>query len=202
MKLFNLGNNRLDESLEQTNSSQLNEDATIATQHQEVARPDIPEHVFIETTKPKQQNSAEVSARQAICDLQTLYRHLEKNLEKKGYEDALINPDSSYMEAHIKFINNDLSLLISKIKTYYSGYLHTIDFHLETRERSGMVETVDELRSHKATILEEVKIVSRIEEEALSGTGPSQNLILSYRKGFQNGFAAITYNTILSQRNI
>lgn len=165
--------------------------------------PEIPERIFIEKAKPRTRQSMEQEeAKQSVNDLQTLYRYLEQDLEKKGYEDALINPDTSYMNEHVQFISNELSLLIAKVNTYYSGYIRTIDFHIETRKRSGMLETVDELLSHKATVLEEISKVTEIENESKAQTGISQNIILSYKKGFRNGFAAITYNTVLGKRNL
>jgi len=167
-----------------------------------VDAPEIPESVFIEYATPKlKENMDPTEVKTEAPDLHMLYRYLEQNLEKKGYEDALVNPDSSHMEEHIQYINNELSLLIAKIKTYYAGYMRTIDFHIETRKRNGMIETVDELLTHKETIVEEIKIVSSIEEDASKGTGISQNLILGYKKGFRNGFAAITYNHVLGRRN-
>lgn len=161
---------------------------------------DIPEDVFIEYAKPKPKEAGTVEGKSAANDLQVLYKYLEQNLEKKGYEDALVNPDTSYMEEHIQYITNELSLLISKVKTYYSGYIRIIDFHIETRKRSGMIETVDELLAHKQTVMEEIEIVSSIQEDSNNRVGLSQNLVLSYKKGFRNGFAAITYNTVLSRK--
>jgi len=167
-----------------------------------VALPEIPENVFIEYATAKPKDKMEPSeTKQEVNDLQSLYRYLEQNLEKKGYEDALVNPDTSYMDEHVQYIGNELGLLIAKIKTYYSGYMRTIDFHIETRKRSGMIETVDELLSHKETVLEEIKIVAVIETDAGKGIGLSQNLILGYKKGFRNGFAAITYNSVLGRKN-
>ncbi|HTJ53226.1 MAG TPA: hypothetical protein VL443_27415 [Cyclobacteriaceae bacterium] len=163
-------------------------------------RPEIPEHIFIEYAKPNLKEPMDQNEeKQDVSDLQTLYRYLEQNQDKKGYEDALINPDSSYMEEQVTYINNELSLLISKIRTYYVRHLRNIDFHIDTRKRNGMLETVDELLTHKETVLEEMRIVSSIEEDSRNGKGLSQNPILSYRKGFRNGFAAITYNTVLSK---
>lgn len=175
----------------------------VTRQEQSVTNnPEIPENVFIEYAKPKPKPSMETNeTKPEVSDLQTLYRYLEQNLEKKGYEDALVNPDTGYMEEQVLYINNELALLISKIKTYYTGYMRTIDFHIETRQRSGMIETVDELIAHKETVAGEMKIVSSIEEDSRQRTGLSQNPILSYKKGFRNGFAAITYNTVLSRKN-
>lgn len=164
--------------------------------------PEVPERIFIENEKPIAKTQAEPANEQEDQhDLQALYRYLERNLETKGYEHALINPDSSSMEEHILFINNELHLMISRVKTYYSGYLRKIDFHMETRKRNGMIETVEELITHKETILDELNIVKTIEADATNGTGACQNLIISYKKGFRNGMAAITYGTIFGKRN-
>ena len=164
--------------------------------------PEVPENIFIEYAKPKPKPSMDSNeVKPELSDLQTLYRYLEQNLEKKGYEDALINPDTGYMEEQVLYINNELALLISKIKVYYAGYLRTIDFHIDTRQRSGMIETVDELITRKETVVDEMKIVSAIEGDSVQRIGLSQNPVLSYKKGFRNGFAAITYNTVLSKKN-
>lgn len=140
-------------------------------------------------------------ATQEVNNLQTLYNYLEQNLEKQGYEDALMNPDTSYMQEHIAYLQNELNLMISKVHTYYKTYMRQIDFHIETRKRNDMVEMVDELITHKASVEDEIKIVSEIEDDAKRSNGITQNVILSYKRGFKNGFAAITYGTILTKRN-
>jgi hypothetical protein len=165
------------------------------------ATPEVPEHVFVEASKSKPAKvSAEPPAARAANDIHTLYQHLEQNLEKRGYEDALINPDTSYMEENVLYINNDLQLLIAKVKMYYAGYLCTIDFHIDSRSRSGMLETVDELVTHKKTVEEEMREVETIGKDANEGKGLCQNLVLGYKKGFRNGFAAITYNAVLGRK--
>lgn len=185
-----------------TDNGQRNETTVVSNETPVKEAPDIPENVFIEYVKPKQKPPAlHEETRPEVDDLQALYKYLEQNLEKRGYEDALMNPDTSVMDEQITFIRNELALLLSKIKTYYAGYLRTIDFHIDTRRRGGLIETVDELLSHKETVLEEVKIVSSIEADAYNDTGLSQNLIIGYKRGFRNAFAAITYSNVFSKRN-
>jgi hypothetical protein len=162
---------------------------------------EIPEHIFVEYQNPKTKKTMEPNVIQAEpIDLQSLYRYLEQNFESRGFEDALRNPDTSHMEEQVQYIHNDLNLLISKVKSYYNGHITKVDFHIATRQRSGMVETVDELVSHKKSMTEEMSIVASIEEDLRKGIGLSQNLFLSYKKGFKNGFAAITHNTIFNRR--
>lgn len=156
---------------------------------------EIPQELFIETPKLTSSSPAPESLNQLeVANLQTLYNYLDQSLEKKGYEDALTNPDTSYMEEQIQYMTNQLGLLIARIRTYYASHLRSLDFHIETRKRSGMLELVDELLTHRATVLEEINVVDSIEEAAKRKEGISQNIILSYRRGFRNGIAAITYS--------
>lgn len=162
--------------------------------------PEIQEHIFVEYEKPKTKSLMEPNEpTQEVNNLQTLYRYLEQNLEKKGYEDALMNPDTSYRDEHVKYIQNELSLMISKVKTYYNSHLRTIDLHIETRKRGGMLELVDELVSERQIVEDELNIVSQIDQDSQNANGLTENLFLSYKKGFKNGFAAITYNTVLKR---
>lgn len=168
---------------------------------QKTTPPEIPESIFVEYEKPKPKVSMETNSQQEVDDIQMIYRYLQQDLEKKGYEHALMNPDMSYMQEHVLYLQNELSLLISKVNTYYKNYLRQIDFHIDTRKRHEMVEMVDELLTHKANIEDEMRLVSAIEEDAKKGNGITQNVVLSYKRGFKNGFAAITYGTILNRKN-
>lgn len=176
------------------------EDKTNGTPSATVVRPEIPEELFIEHSRPRLPKATPETEHLETCDIHTLYRYLERDLEKKGYEDALVNPDTAYLEEQILHIKSDLRLLISKIKTYYVRHLNDVKFHIESRQRQLLIETVEELIAYRSTIEEEIKIVGSIESDARDGAGLTENLILGYKKGFKNGFAAITYNTILGRR--
>lgn len=171
-----------------------------SSKQQETASPDVAEDVFVEYDTPKPAPVGAAAPSPVVYDLHMLYRFLEQSLEKKGYEDALVNPDTNYMEENVKHIQNNFGLLLSRVKTYYERHIRQIDFHIETRRRSGLIETVDELLAHRDSIEEERTTVNQLENEAAAGTGITQNPIFTYRKGFRNGFVAITYNTILSKR--
>jgi hypothetical protein len=162
---------------------------------------DIPEEVFVEYDHPsKKHKMEEQNAPEEIFDLDKLYKFLDQNLEKKGYEDALVNPDTFYMDQHVRILQNELDLLVARIQNDYRTHINKIDFHLDTRKRSGMIETVEELLTHKKTVEQNIQEVTNIHADSKRGEGLSQNIILSYKKGFQNGFAAITFNTILIRK--
>lgn len=162
--------------------------------------PEIKEEVFTEKDLPKTITMEPNISNTPQNDIYVLYQFLERNLEQQGYEDALLNPDSSHMNQNIESIKIQLEITISKVKTYYANYIRTIDFHIESRKRNGMVDTVDELISQKENAEEEIKTILKVESDSKSNTGLSQNLIMSYTKGFRNGLASISYNTVLKNR--
>lgn len=164
--------------------------------------PEVPEQLFVEYENRDSNRSGREDTLHSKYDLTRLYIFLDQNLEKKGYEDALTNPDTHYMKQQADSIRNQLVFIVSRAKTYYAGHLKDIAFHVETRKRQNLMELVAELETHKAKIEDEQKTVESIENEVLKEGWPCQNLINTYRRGFLNGFAAITYETILSKRNL
>lgn len=206
MGLFSLFRKKLGESEERSGviSKSIVDEKVVSEYKQadsEQALPEIREEVFIEYDKPRKSTMNNIETGPEVNNLQTLYKFLEKSYEKEGYEDALVNPDTSYLKQNILQIQNELSLTIAKVKTYYSSHLRQINFHIETRKRNGMIEIVEELVTHRETIEEEINTVTIIESDAKKNEGLCSNLFLSYTRGFNNGFAAITYNKILGSSN-
>jgi len=60
-----------------------------------------------------------------------------------------------------------------------------------------MVDIVDELISKKATIEEEMDKVQQIAQGSKSESGISETLIMSYKLGFKNGYAAISHSQLI-----
>ncbi|WP_052354073.1 hypothetical protein [Flectobacillus major] len=162
--------------------------------------PEIPENIFIEKHTP---NTSEMNTPANVNtsnDINLLYDYLQQNLEKQGYEDALINPDMQNMNENIEGIKINLFIVISKVKTYYNNHINTINFHIESRERNGMVDTVGELKSLKESAQKELDTVQEIENDAHENSGLSQSLFMSYKKGFRNGLSVISFDTILKRK--
>jgi hypothetical protein len=171
--------------------------------------PEIPEELFVEYAPPT--NSNQIQSRNILnvkkmepneknelqYDLQYLYTFLERDYQQEGYNDALSNPDMSSMEEKIKLIRRQLDITIAKVNTAYSSALRNINFHIDSRRRNGMVDIVDELISKKTTIEEEISKVSEIEQGAKSESGISETLIMSYKLGFKNGYAAISHSQLI-----
>lgn len=161
--------------------------------------PDIPEGIFIEKEQPGPITPEEKPANQVISGIHMLYEFLDKNYESKGYNDALINPDITHLDQNITALKNDLERAILKLKTFYEDFIRQINFHISSRSRSGMVDTVEELTVKKEIAESHIKQVFEIEELAKQNQGVGYGIVISYTRGFKNGLAAISGHTILNK---
>lgn len=165
-------------------------------------KPDIPENLFIENAKPVGNIFNERNQTQPVdYGIYFLYEFLEKNYEAKGYGDALVNPDTTHLEQNIESLKNDLERTIRKVKTFYEDSIREINFHISSRSRSGMIDTVEELTMKKETAEIHINQVKEIAEEVKNNRGLGQGIIISYTRGFKNGLAAISHHSIL-RRNL
>lgn len=160
---------------------------------------DIPEHVFIENEKGFSVKNDEPKVRRSDTNIELLFDFLDKNHETKGYEDALMNPDVKHLEQNIEALKNELERTLRRVKTFYEDFIKEIDFHIDSRSRSGMVDVVDELKMKKSIAESHVQKVLEIETEHHNNRGDSQGMIISYTRGFMNGLSAISHHTILTR---
>jgi len=193
MALFNLfnstpKNNNVD-SFKKTNSSESNAVT-------------IPEEIFIERMPPKETvPAAELQKEVAIVNnLDSLFRFLDRNLESKGYDDALMNPDSYHLEQNLDAYRKELLRSIKRVKTFYEDFMKEINYHIESRSRSGMIDTVEELRMKKEIAESHIEKVLKLEIDAINNEGDSQGIIISYTRGFRNGLAAISHHAIINKQ--
>lgn len=136
----------------------------------------------------------------AAIGINLLFQFLEKNHESKGYDDALINPDNTHLIQNTEALKNDLERTIRRVKTFYEDFIREIDFHIASRSRSGMVDTVEELTMKKEIAESHIKKVLEIEDDLRNNKGDSQGIIMSYTRGFKNGLAAISLHSILKKK--
>lgn len=162
----------------------------------------IPENIFVE----RGDSIGDVGAVKPVIDpvvinnIDMLYKFLDRNLESKGYDDALMNPDSYHLEQNLDAHRKELIRTIKKVKTFYEDFIREINYHIESRSRSGMIDTVEELKMKKETAISHIEKVISMEEDADENKGDSQGILVSYTKGFKNGLAAISHHTIISRK--
>lgn len=160
---------------------------------------DVPEHLFIEKENDVSIDKSDSAIKKVENNIELLFDFLDKNHEAKGYDDALMNPDISHLEHNILALKNQLERTIRRVKTFYEDFIKEIDFHIDSRARSGMVDMVDELKMKRSIAESHIQKVKDIEEESNKATGDSQGMIISYTRGFRNGLSAISHHTILKR---
>lgn len=136
----------------------------------------------------------------APIGINLLFEFLERNHEGKGFDDALINADNTHLSQNTEALKNELERTIRRVKTFYEDFIKEINFHIASRSRSGMVDTVEELTMKKEIAESHIKKVMEIEEDMRNGKGDSQGIIMSYTRGFKNGLAAISHQSILKRK--
>lgn len=124
--------------------------------------------------------------------IDVIYNFIHKNQEEKGYNDALVNSNISYMNGEIDIINNDLKMLFRRITLRYNDLCIKMDVNIQVADEAFLSTTVAELKARKRIYtehLEEIKVM----EKMLENDDPRvQNMVKTYRRGFSRGIAAKT----------
>jgi hypothetical protein len=163
----------------------------------DTALPVVEERVFIESAPPKEQAAVQPLVEYNIG---ILYAFMDRNHEVKGYDDALINPDSSHLNQNLEALRNELIRTLKKVKTFYEDFIQETEFHIRSRSRSGMVDMVEELEMKKNIALGHIEKVKAIEVDTALNEGDCNGIFISYTRGFKNGLAAISHHHILTRR--
>lgn len=152
------------------------------------AQTTIPESLFIEKDAEKPASTD--------ANIHLLNDFLARNLESRGFDDALINPDSSNMQENILSVKNEFERTVKTVRQFYADFIREIDFHIDSRSRRGMVDVVEELQMKKTVALTHIERVDQIYADAQEERGEYQGIIISYTRGFKNGLAAISQSVI------
>jgi hypothetical protein len=143
---------------------------------------------------PGQVTAAEVSK-----GLNAVYEFLQSDYESKGYNDALTNPDESYKADNIKLYHHDLLLILDRSQVYYDELQKELDFHISSRSRAGLIDLVEELKIRKEMVTDHISKLKAIKEDAISGSGATQRIALSYQRGFMRGLSAISQSKLFNR---
>jgi hypothetical protein len=130
--------------------------------------------------------------------LDSVYAFLQFDYESKGYQDALTNPDESYKNDNISLIKHDFLILLDRTASWYETMLKETDFHISSRSRAGLIDLVEELKIRREITSSHLEKVQQIKSEALTGTGSSDRIVLSYQRGFMRGLYAISQSKLFN----
>lgn len=155
------------------------------------------EDQFVDNTEPEDGIANEVNVLNHT--LQNIYDYATVDFEQRGYQDALINPDSSYKTENISLLIEDLNIKIRQAKNHYTTLLKKLDFHIISRKDAGLVDTVKELETKKSITNQHYDEVIKIENETTEEMGLVARLKLSYNRGFNRGLASISTDLLTTQ---
>lgn len=151
-------------------------------------KPEIPKDKFIENNEYG-----------TVRGINEIYAFLQADFESKGYHDAWINPDDSYKRDNIVLLKHDLMILLQKVAIYYEDLLRDIGFHINSRERAGLLDLVEELKFRQKGVEVHLIKVSEIRKEVNENAGVYERIMLSYQKGFMRGLSAISQSNVLTK---
>lgn len=130
-----------------------------------------------------------------------IYYYLKEDNEKKGYDDALCNPDNSYKEMNKSLIRSNLEVKFKQVVLKYTDDLRAIDFHIESRSQAGLVDVVEQLKSKKETLQKHMSILVEMEDDLRKDAPYMLGMLMSYERGFLKGLAAISLETFRSKQS-
>lgn len=159
---------------------------------QENNNSEIPRDIFLE------EREYEDIERKKDIGIHLVYGFLLEDFELRGYNDALTNPDESYKTDNLKLLAQDLDILIQKVDTYYQDRLKVINFHIASRGRAGLVDLVEELKTHQDILKDHMAKMVIINTDNKNKSGVTQRIMLSYQRGFMRGLSAITQSKLFN----
>lgn len=153
---------------------------------------EIPKNIFIEEAEHVEVDSNKVNG------IESVYTFLLEDFEVRGYNDALTNPDDSYKLDNLKLLAQDLDILIQKVETFYQDRMKVLNFHIGSRSRAGLVDLVEELKTHKEMLIDHMNKLEVIKQANNNKSGATQRIALSYQRGFMRGLSTITQSKIFN----
>lgn len=165
--------------------------------------PEIPKQLFIEENDPLDmepliESTEKPMNKDKAYTIDDVYDFLQRDdFEKRGYEDALNNPDESNKNARIDEFKGDLKILIDRVTNDLKKNILNIQSHIASRERAGLMDLAEELKSRKETYQYDIDRLNEIIKSIETSSGMFERIILSYTRGFMRGITAITQSKFL-----
>ena len=140
--------------------------------------------------------NAEPAKRQEY-DVTTFYDFLAADHMEQGYNDALINSDATHLNQNVAALKNKLQMELNKAKAYYFNYICDLDNQINRMEKSGLIDTSEDLKTSRKKSQSRYDELIKMEENANNNESEAMAIVISYKRGFHNGLAAIAHATIL-----
>jgi hypothetical protein len=168
----------------------------------------IPEDLFIQKNEnpkmndpvKKENNSfkrEEVQSVEKQTLIEQIFTFLRQDFNSTGYSDALTMPDMTYMEDQIEQIIGQYHLLLAEAKFNYEKHVNDIEFFIQSRERIGLMDVADELKTKKGNVIKDLEFILSQSQKLTNREGEIKNVMNSYKSGFRKGLAALAFGNAL-----
>lgn len=174
------------------------------------ARPEVREEDFIDTTDPNGvllNNSPNSSSTIRAVDYSTglpidgVFWYMEKDWEEDGMRDAITNPDINYMNLKVEIIKQGLVRRFEMTRLRYNKLIRDCEAQIESLNTFGLTAALSTITSQIDTYKEHIQKLNELENRFQNGAVELLTMTDSYRRGFANGVAQRTQQTINSQNN-
>lgn len=128
--------------------------------------------------------------------IDVIYNYIHKDMEEKGYEDALVNTDIAYRDAEETIIRNELELLIERIILCYRKNIREITVQIENAKKALALTAAANLEAFRETYDEHLIEINQMKMQLAANDPKMTTMIDSYRRGFMKGITAVTMNFI------
>ena len=122
--------------------------------------------------------------------IDVIYAYIRKDYSYKGYNDAMVNPDASYLEMGRQLIKNELKSLFDQISVRYKDEIKQLETMIRINETMGLTDTAMHLQTQKDIYTRHLSEIEEMRKGLESGSQQLQLMIGSYEKGFKTGIAA------------
>ncbi len=122
--------------------------------------------------------------------IDVIYAYIRQDNCQKGYDDAMVNPDISYLEIGKQLINDKLKSLFDQITVKYKDEIRELDTMIRINETMGLTTTALHLQTRKEIYARHLAEIEAMKKGLTAGDEQFQLMIKSYEKGFKTGIAA------------
>lgn len=111
---------------------------------------------------------------------------------EKGFNDAMVCSDTTYLETGKNLIKNDLNKVIDQTILKYKDNIKRLDSMIDYNDSMGMRVLVMELKAEKDIFLSHIDEMSAMKKQLEDLETTTMNSIRSYERGFKRGTIAKT----------
>lgn len=160
--------------------------------------PTMQEQDFIDNTDP---NGTSAHSTVTInygtnMPIDSIFAYIEKNWEEAGRQDAMRNPDASYMHAKLKIIGETLKRRFELVRLRYNKDIRNYEAQLDNLKVLGVSTGLVQLESHIVTCKEHLKKIDEMEQKLRNQDPSLMTMNDSYQRGFIMG-VTVTVNNLV-----